>query len=86
LLNSFIVRIQEKFWSAVFTLRHEKVRIISVYRSRYEAEDICENWYDGLPKGWKASGTSRPVVFQSESPAEVQLVRAKSDLLCRLGL
>ena len=35
--------IDEKCWSAVFTHRHEKIRIISVRRSRNEEVDIYES-------------------------------------------
>ena len=38
-----IGKIGEKFWSAVFTYRHEKIRIISVRRSRDEEVDIYES-------------------------------------------
>ena len=38
-----IGKIAEKPWSAVFTHRHEKIRIISVRRSRSEEVDIYES-------------------------------------------
>ena len=38
-----IGKIAEKLWSAVFTHRHEKIRIISVRRSRSEEVDIYES-------------------------------------------
>jgi uncharacterized DUF497 family protein len=38
-----IGKIAEKHWSAVFTHRHEKIRIISVRRSRREEVDIYES-------------------------------------------
>ena len=38
-----IEMIDEKCWSAVFTHRHEKIRIISVRRSRNEEVDIYES-------------------------------------------
>jgi uncharacterized DUF497 family protein len=38
-----IGKITEKCWSAVFTHRHEKIRIISVRRSRNEEVDIYES-------------------------------------------
>ena len=38
-----IGKIAEKSWSAVFTHRHEKIRIISVRRSRSEEVDIYES-------------------------------------------
>lgn len=38
-----IGKIAEKLWSAVFTYRHEKIRIISVRRSRNEEVDIYES-------------------------------------------
>jgi len=37
-----IGRILEKYWSAVFTIRNEAVRIISVRRSRDEEVEIYE--------------------------------------------
>ena len=36
-------KISEKYWSSVFTYRREKVRIISVRRSRKEEIDIYES-------------------------------------------
>jgi len=39
-----IGRISEKHWSAVITYRSEKVRIISVRRSRKEEVDIYESF------------------------------------------
>ena len=38
-----IGKISEKYWSCVFTYRAEKVRIISVRRSRKEEIDIYES-------------------------------------------
>ncbi len=38
-----IGKIAEKLWSAIFTHRHEKIRIISVRRSRSEEVDIYES-------------------------------------------
>ena len=38
-----IVKISDKYWSCVFTYRSEKVRIISVRRSRKEEIDIYES-------------------------------------------
>lgn len=38
-----IGRISDKYWSCVFTYRGEKVRIISVRRSRKEEIDIYES-------------------------------------------
>jgi uncharacterized DUF497 family protein len=38
-----IGRIAKKHWSAVFTHRNEKIRIISVRRSRKEEVDIYES-------------------------------------------
>ena len=38
-----IGKIAEKLWSAVFTYRHEQIRIISVRRSRSEEVDIYES-------------------------------------------
>ncbi|MGD8763887.1 MAG: BrnT family toxin [Desulfobacteraceae bacterium] len=38
-----IGKISEKHWSAVFTHRHEKIRIISVRRARREEVDIYES-------------------------------------------
>ena len=38
-----IGKIDEKFWSAVFTYRHGKIRIISVRRARDEEVDIYES-------------------------------------------
>ena len=38
-----IGRISEKFWSAIITYRSEKVRLISVRRSRKEEVDIYES-------------------------------------------
>ncbi len=38
-----IGKIAEKLWSAVFTYRYEKIRIISVRRSRSEEVDIYES-------------------------------------------
>ena len=38
-----IGKISDKFWSCVFTYRAEKVRIISVRRSRKEEIDIYES-------------------------------------------
>jgi uncharacterized protein len=38
-----IGRISEKYWSAVFTIRNEAVRIISVRRSRDEEVEIYES-------------------------------------------
>jgi len=38
-----IGRIKGKHWSAVATYRHEKVRIISVRRSRHEEVTIYES-------------------------------------------
>ena len=38
-----IGKIAEKLWSAVFTHRHEQIRIISVRRSRSEEVDIYES-------------------------------------------
>ena len=38
-----IGKIAEKLWSAVFTHRHEQIRIISVRRSRREEVDIYES-------------------------------------------
>lgn len=38
-----IGKIDEKFWSAVFTPRHDKTRIISVRRSRDEEVEIYES-------------------------------------------
>ena len=38
-----IGKLAEKHWSAVFTHRHEKIRIISVRRSRSEEVDIYES-------------------------------------------
>jgi uncharacterized DUF497 family protein len=38
-----IGKIAGKCWSAVFTHRHEKIRIISVRRSRNEEVDIYES-------------------------------------------
>jgi len=38
-----IERLAEKHWSAVFTLRRDKIRIISVRRSRNEEVDIYES-------------------------------------------
>jgi uncharacterized DUF497 family protein len=38
-----IGRIAEKLWSAVFTYRYEKIKIISLRRSRDEEVDIYES-------------------------------------------
>ena len=38
-----IGKISDKYWSCVFTYRNEKVRIISVRRSRKEEIDIYES-------------------------------------------
>lgn len=38
-----IGRITEKFWSAVITYRNEKVRLISVRRSRKKEVELYEN-------------------------------------------
>ena len=38
-----IGRISKKYWSAVFTIRNEAVRIISVRRSRDEEVEIYES-------------------------------------------
>jgi uncharacterized DUF497 family protein len=38
-----IGRLAKKHWSAVFTLRRDKIRIISVRRSRNEEVDIYES-------------------------------------------
>jgi hypothetical protein len=38
-----IGKISEKYWSAIITYRNEKVRIISVRRSRKEEVDIYES-------------------------------------------
>jgi uncharacterized DUF497 family protein len=38
-----IAKLAEKHWSAVFTQRHDKIRIISVRRSRNEEVDIYES-------------------------------------------
>jgi uncharacterized protein len=37
-----ISRIVDKYWSAIFTMRQEKIRIISVRRSRNEEIEIYE--------------------------------------------
>ncbi|MEN6627170.1 MAG: BrnT family toxin [Candidatus Sumerlaeia bacterium] len=38
-----IGRIREKHWSAVFTIREERIRIISVRRSRAEERELYES-------------------------------------------
>lgn len=39
-----IGRISGKFWSGIITYRNQRVRIISVRRSRKEEIDIYESW------------------------------------------
>lgn len=38
-----IAKIKEKYWSAIFTYRREKIRIISVRRSRENEKEIYES-------------------------------------------
>lgn len=38
-----IGKIQEKYWSAVYTIRKNKIRLISVRRSRKNEEEIYES-------------------------------------------
>lgn len=38
-----IGKIEDKYWSAIYTMRQEKIRIISVRRSRYEEIEIYES-------------------------------------------
>ena len=38
-----IGKIREKHWSAIITYRHEKIRIISVRRSRREERELYES-------------------------------------------
>jgi uncharacterized protein len=38
-----IGKIEEKYWSAIYTMRQEKIRIISVRRSRNEEIEIYES-------------------------------------------
>lgn len=41
--NVVIARMDGKCWSAVITYRHERVRIISVRRSRKEEQELYES-------------------------------------------
>lgn len=38
-----IAKIKEQYWSAIFTYRREKIRIISVRRSRENEKEIYES-------------------------------------------
>lgn len=38
-----IGKIEERYWSAIFTLRNQKIRIISVRRSRQNEKKIYNN-------------------------------------------
>jgi len=39
-----IAKIEAKYWSAIFTYREDKIRIISVRRSRENEKAIYESW------------------------------------------
>ena len=38
-----IAKIQEKYWSAIYTIRKNKIRLISVRRSRKNEKEIHES-------------------------------------------
>ena len=38
-----IGKIDEKYWSAIFTIRNQKIRIISIRRSRKNEKEIYES-------------------------------------------
>lgn len=38
-----IAKVKDKFWSAVFTIRGENIRIISVRRARKEEKELYES-------------------------------------------